>query len=148
MLEAKAKDTGASVLQKKRSSKNFFRWKKSSNIFSGEKGRKIFFGRSPIEENKKRSSQIFCEISGAFQQNFNRSKKNSVLEPRTGKFWRTLGFEAKAKDLIFEAKAKTSKCILEEFLEAKDVVEDSTSDMHPMQARSQDLEKGGAILKE
>ena len=55
---------------------------------------------------QKRCSQIFCEVSGVFQRNFNCSKNSAVLEPRTGQFSRTWGFEAKAKDLTFEAKAK------------------------------------------
>ena len=71
---------------KKRSSKIFFRRKRSS---------KNFFTRSPREENKKMSSQIFREVSGVFQQNFNSSKNSAVLEPRTGQFSRTWGFEAK-----------------------------------------------------
>ena len=54
----------------------------------------------------KKCSQIFREISGAFQRNFNCLKNSAVLEPRTGQFSRTWGFEAKAKDLTFEAKAK------------------------------------------
>ena len=37
-------------------------------------------------------------------QNFYHSKNNVVLEPRTGQFLRAWGFEAKAKDLTFEAK--------------------------------------------
>ena len=48
---------------------------------------------------QKRYLQIFHEVSGAFQQNFNGSKNSAVLEPRTGQFSRTYGFEAKAKDL-------------------------------------------------
>ena len=57
---------------------------------------------------QKRCSQIFCEVAGVFQRNFNCSKNSAVLEPRTGQFSRTWGFEAKAKakDLTFEAKAK------------------------------------------
>ena len=47
----------------------------------------------------KRFLQIFREVSGVFQQNFNGSKNSAVLEPRTGQFSRTKGFEAKAKDL-------------------------------------------------
>ena len=46
MLETKAKDTGASIFQKK--------------VF------KFFFRRSPIEQNKKRSSQIFRKVSAVF----------------------------------------------------------------------------------
>ena len=66
-LEAKAKDTGASVLQKKGLQKFFFR-------------------RSSLEENKKRSSQSFREVSGVFQQNFNGSTNSAVLEPKTAIF--------------------------------------------------------------
>ena len=55
MLEANAKDTGASVL------------------------------RCP----KKRSLQIFQQVSGVFLHNFNGSKNSAVLEPRTGEFSRT-----------------------------------------------------------
>ena len=47
---------------------------------------------------QKRYLQIFREVSGVFQQNFYGSKNSSVLEPRTGQFSRTQGFEAKAKD--------------------------------------------------
>ena len=55
---------------------------------------------------QKKCSQIFCEVTGVFQRNFNCSKNSAVLEPRTWQFSRTWGFEAKAKDLTFEAKAK------------------------------------------
>ena len=68
---------------KKRSSKIFFRQKRSS---------KVFFRQFLLEENKKRSSQIFCEVSGAFQQNFN-SSKNSAASSRGQVNFR--GFEAK-----------------------------------------------------
>ena len=47
---------------------------------------------------QKRCSQIFREVSGVFQQNFNGSKNSAVLELRTWQFSRTWGFEAKAKD--------------------------------------------------
>ena len=63
----RTKDTGASVLQKKGLQKFFFR-------------------RSPLEENKKRSSQSFREVSGVFQQNFNGSTNSAVLEPKTEQF--------------------------------------------------------------
>ena len=47
---------------------------------------------------QKRYLQIFREVSGDFQQNFNNSKNSAVLEPRTGQFSRTYGFEAKAQN--------------------------------------------------
>ena len=53
---------------------------------------------------QKRCSQSFCKVSGVFQRNFNCSKNSAVLEPRTGQFSRTSGFEAKAKNLTFEVK--------------------------------------------
>ena len=40
---------------------------------------------------QKRCSQIFREVSGVFQQNFNGSKNSAVLEPRKGQFSRTWG---------------------------------------------------------
>ena len=49
-------------------------------------------------EKQKRCSQIFREVFGVFQRNFNCSKNSAVLEPRTRQFSRTWGFEAKAKD--------------------------------------------------
>ena len=89
----RTKDTGAGVLQQKRSSKIFFKRSQKKGLqkfFSGKKGlQKFFFRRFLLEENKKRSSQIFCEVSGAFQQNFNDSKNSAFLEPRTGQFSRS-----------------------------------------------------------
>ena len=38
-----------------------------------------------------------------------RKKESAVLEPRTGYFREFVGFEAKTKDLAFEAKAKDFK---------------------------------------
>ena len=69
---------------------------------SKKRSSKFFFRRSPIEENKKRSSQILRKVSSVSQQNFNGSKNNAVLETRTEQFSRTSGF--KTKDLTFEAK--------------------------------------------
>ena len=60
--------------------------------------------------NLQKKKRFPKNVSGA-SQNFNNSKNSAVLEPRTGQFSRTWGLEA--KDLTFEA---------------KDVLEDSTSD--------------------
>ena len=60
-------------------------------------------------ERGKRSLQFFPEVSGVYQRNFACSKNSAVLEPKTGQFSRTWGFEAKAKDLTIEAKAKDFK---------------------------------------
>ena len=40
---------------------------------------------------------------------FNHLKNNAILEPRTENFRKLEGFEAKTKDLSFEAKAKEIK---------------------------------------
>ena len=57
------------------------------------------------EKEKKRSSQIFLEVSGVFQQNFYDLKNKAVL----GREQANWGFEANAKNLTFEAKAKNFK---------------------------------------
>ena len=70
---------------------------------------------------KKRCSKFFL----GDLQNSNNSKNTDVLEPRTGHF---LGLEA--------SRPRTSKCVLENVLEAKDVLEDSTSDNQSVHALS------------
>ena len=114
----RTKDTDASVIKKKRSSKIFFRRSQKKglqNFVSGEKGlQKFFFRRSLLEETKKRSLQIFRKVSGVFQRNFSGSK--IVLSSSRGQgYFR--GLEAS------RPRPRTSKCVLE----AKDVLEDSTS---------------------
>ena len=69
-LMAKAKDTDASVLQKKGLQK----------FFSGD-----LYLRKP----KKRSLQIFPQGFWRFPTKFQRFKNSAVLEPRTGQFSRT-----------------------------------------------------------
>ena len=84
--------------------------------FSGEKDlQKFFFRRSLLEETKKRSLQIFRKVSGVFQRNFNGSK--IVLSSRRGQG----SFQGLEASRLWP---RTSKCVLE----AKDVLEDSTSD--------------------
>ena len=51
---------------------------------------------------QNRCLQIFREVSGVFQRNFNCSKNSAALEPRTGQFSRTWDFEAKAKGKDFK----------------------------------------------
>ena len=77
MLEAKDQEHQRKCSTKNRSSKEFFRG-------SPKKSLKKFFSAD-------------LEI-------FNHSKNSAVLEPRTGQFSRTWSFEAKTKDLTFEAK--------------------------------------------
>ena len=82
------------------------------NKFSGYLKKEVFknfFHVFSERGNQKTSLQFFREVSGGFQQNFNGSKNSAVIEPRTGQFSRTWGFEAKAKDLTFKAKAKDFK---------------------------------------
>ena len=66
----RTKNTGVSVLQKKGLQKTFFR-------------------RFPLEEDKKRSSQIFPRGFWRFPTKFQRFKNSAVLESRTGQFSRT-----------------------------------------------------------
>ena len=105
----RTKNTDARVLQK-RVFNNFFQAKKVFKNF--------FFRRSLLEENKKRSLQIFRKVSSVFQRNLSGSKIVLSSSRGQGKF---RGPEAS------RPKPRTSKCILEDILEAKDVLEDSTS---------------------
>ena len=50
--------------------------------------KKNFSGDLQLRKTK-RSSQIFREVSGVFQQDFKDTKNGAVLEPRTGQFSRT-----------------------------------------------------------
>ena len=93
------KDTGASVLQKKRSEKKF-----SGDL--KKKVLKIFFRAI---SKKKFFKIIFFKIifKIILLQTFYNSKNSAVLESRTGQFLRTWSFET--KDLTFEAKTKDFK---------------------------------------
>ena len=106
-LEAKAKDQGH---RRKRSPKK--------NFFSGDlqkKGLQNFFsGHLYLRKPNKRSLQIFRKVSGVFLQNFNGLKKVLSSSRGQGNFRR---LEAS------RPRPRTSKCVLE----AKDVLEDSTS---------------------
>ena len=75
--------------------------------------------QAQVLSKKKRSSQkifkrsprknVFRKIFQALHKISTIQKNSVVLEPRTGRFSRTWGLEAKAKDLTFEAKAKDFK---------------------------------------
>ena len=114
-----AKDTGASVLQKKglekiflsdfkkRSSKIFFRQKRSS---------KFFFRRFSLEENKKglrKFSARFLALS------------NKILTVK--KIVRSLCRGQGNFRELEVSRPRTSKSVLEDVLEAKDVLKNSTS---------------------
>ena len=88
MLEAK--DTGASVLQKKKSLQNFFsgvlltKKKGHRKNFSGDLQKKVFkktFRRSPNKNKKRSSKKIFRPIYKILIQ-----KNSAALKPRTGQF--------------------------------------------------------------
>ena len=111
-LEAKAKDTKKSEAKDSPSEDRHFRGqgqkrsrprprKQTQDVLSKKKFFKNFFRRSPTT---KKSSKLFSpdlqkngleKNFSAHLQNFNHSKDSAVLEPRTGQFSRTWGFEAK-----------------------------------------------------
>ena len=51
--------------------------------------KKKFFQAISNCGKQKRSKQIFHKVSGIFQQDFNSTKNNAVLELRTGQFLKT-----------------------------------------------------------
>ena len=117
MLEAKAKDQGhkAQVLSKKKKKKKKV-FTKLFQAISKKKKKKVFTKIFQAISTNKRFPKNFSTAP----QNFNLPKSSAVLEPRTGQFSR--GLEAS------RPRPRTSKCVLEDVLEAKDVLEDSTSD--------------------
>ena len=78
---------------------------------------KFFFRRSLLEETKKRSWQIFRKVFCVFQQNFYGPKIVLSSSRGQGNFRRLE---------TSRPRTRTSKCVLEDVLEAKDVLEDST----------------------
>ena len=107
-LEAKDQGQRGKCSPKEKVFKNLFQARKVLKIF--------FFRRSPIEENKKRFSQIFRKVSGVFQQNFYGSK--IVLSSSRG--------QGDFRELE-ASRPRPSKCVFEDVLEAKDVLKDFTS---------------------
>ena len=105
--------------KKKKVLKIFFRRSQKKGLqkfFSGEKGlQAIFSGDFYLRKPKKRSLQIFHQVSGVFQRNFNCSKIVLSSSRGQGNFRR-----------LEASRPRTSKCVLE----AKDVLEDSTSVHH------------------
>ena len=134
----RTKDTDASVFSKKKKKvfKNFFRRsqkKDLQNFFQAKKVLKNFFsGDLYLRKPEKRSLQIFREVSGGFQRNFNSSRIVLSLSRGQGNF---RGLEA--------WRPRTSKCVLE----AKDVLEDSTSGNEVADDRpNQDLNQKCMVL--
>ena len=121
MLEAKAKDQGhkAQVLSKKKKKKKVF-----TKIFQA-------ISKKKKKKKKKRSSQKFFKRSprkNAFQKIFQPLHKiltfrKIVLSSSRGQA-NFRGLEAS------RPRPRTSKSVLEDVLEAKDVLEDSTSAQH------------------
>ena len=111
LLEAKDQGHRRKCSKKKRSSKFFFRRspkKVFKNFFQAKKVFKKFLsGDLYLRKPKKRSLQIFREVSCVFQRNFNGSKIVLSSSRGQGNF---RGLEA--------SRPRTSKCVLE----------DSTSD--------------------
>ena len=69
MLKAKTKEQ---VFSKKKSSKFFFRRSPKNSI-------QKYFSGDLQKKKQKKSSQIFREVCGVFQQNFNDSENSAVL---------------------------------------------------------------------
>ena len=130
-LEAKAKDrpsqghgprTQTQVFsKKKRRSSKFFFWRSQKKglqkIFSGEKGlQKFFFRRPLLEETKKKVFADFPQGFWRFPTKFSDSK--IVLSSSRG--------QGNFRELE-ASRPRTSSCVLEDVLKAKDVLEDSTS---------------------
>ena len=102
MLEAKDKDKGhrRKCSQKKRSSKKIF-WTISKN-------------------RKKKSSQTFREVFGVFQRNFNDSNNS-------GNFQELEASTPRPRTRPSRPRPRTSKCVFEDVLEVKDVLDNFTS---------------------
>ena len=99
----RTKDTGANVFRKKRSSKFFFRQSPKKEVF------KIFFQANYRILTIQKIVQSSIRKQGNFQEleASRLRRRTSPSRPR--------------------AKPRTSKCVLEDFLEATDVLEDSAS---------------------
>ena len=95
----KTQDTDANVVRKKMVSKIFsrdFKKKGLQNFFSGDKRlQKFFFRQSLLEETKKKVFADFPPGFWRFSTKFQKFKNSAVLEPRTGQFSSTWGFEDK-----------------------------------------------------
>ena len=102
--------------------------------------KKVFTNIFQAISTKKRFPKKFSRAS----QSFNNSKNSAVLESRTGQFSKTWGLEAsrprpRAWPSIPRPRPRTSKCVLEDVLEAKDVLEDSTSVYYTLPWAKKDL---------
>ena len=90
---------------------------------------RLGYAYAPSEKNIK-SLRKFSARFLAFSNEISTSKNSAVLEPRTGQFSRTWGFEPRTWPS--KPRPRTSKCVLE----AKNVHEDSTSARYCSRIRS------------
>ena len=112
----RTKDTGGKCSPKKRSLNNFFRQSAKRN---GKKGLQNFFFRRSPEEKYQKGLRKFSAIFLAF---FNKNLRvQKILLSSSGGQG---NFEASRTWLL---RPRTSKCVLEDVVEAKDILEDSTS---------------------
>ena len=105
--------THTQVFSKKKGLQKFFSGDLKKKVFKN-----FFSGNLYLRKPKKRSLQIFRKVSGVFQRNFNGSKIVLSSSRELGNF---RGLEAS------RPRPRTSKCVFEDVLEAKDVLQDSTS---------------------
>ena len=94
-LEAKDRNARGQGKEPRTQQASFLEKKNLQKIFSDDFQKKVFKNFFHAISKKKNAQE---KIFSADLQNFNHSKKSAVLEPRTGQFLRTWGFEAKAKD--------------------------------------------------
>ena len=107
-LEAKDRNTRGQGQGPRKQTQMCPKKKGLKKIFLGDLKKKVFKKMLHTISSKNGLEKIFS----ADLQIFNRSKNSAVLDPRTGQFSRTWGFEAKAENLTFEAKAKDFKMCL------------------------------------
>ena len=84
--------TQTQVFSKKKVFKNFFQ------AISKKRSSKIFFQAISTWGNQKKVFAVFPQGFWRFPTKFGRFKNSAILEPRTGQFSWTWGFEATAKD--------------------------------------------------
>ena len=118
-LEAKAKNTKKFQGQGQTLSKP----RTLTQVFSKKRSSKNFFQAISTWENQKKVFADFPQGLWRFPTKFQRFKNSAVLEPRTGQFLRTWGFEA--KDFKMCPRDQGRPGVLEDVLGLDDVLEDT-----------------------
>ena len=122
MLEAKNQGhrrNGTSALQQKRSSKKFFSQKRSANFFQAKKVLKNFFS-GDLQLRKTRKGLLkFSARFLAFSNKISTVQKIVLSSSRGQGNFR--GLEASRP----RPSPRTSKCVLKDVFDAKDVLEDT-----------------------